>query len=780
MGKGVHNSPVSPSVRAGKNATPDVAPDRSLFFTLGTITLVYALLANLRTVSDNDIGWLLATARWVVQHHRIFSTDVFSYTAYGQPWIYPVGSALLFYFIYLLGGYALLSWSGAIACAGATALLLRRGSPTTAVLAIIAVPLIAYRTFPHADMFTVVMFAAYLSILWENYKTGSARLWLLPLLMIAWVNLHLGFIAGLALMLGFVGIDLLEMAPAGTHRQDAKQRLKRELPYFLLAVSATVLNPWGWSLYHAIFRQDRAMAQHARWLTEWFGLPLNWTVIANSITVHNTYGAAYWVLGIALLAAVVALLQRQLGAALLLAGASYATIRHIRMEALTACVVVIVGGSVLHSHARQLASRIPNNRLRSALAISAGVLVAAFACAQSIDLITGRHYLVRNDISTFGAGTGWWYPQQAAAFIEREGPPGRIFNTLDEGGFLLSRFGSDYRDAIDGRAIPFGPESFERQQELLQASLDSPLWQQQAERFHINTFILPLARIHLTPLRRLKDFCNSKNWRPVYLDEVSAVFVRRTPETESLIKRSGLDCSTVPLPVQPVSGSPGIAFNRWANAAAVLDALGRSYEALAATDEAGKIFADSGYVHWLRGNLFAEMRRIPDAEEEFLRAVALDPSENTWLSLGMLHYRQGRVPEAKAAMQHAVRLSVQPYLANLRVAHFYLNAGEPDSALQSLDEALHDAPADALAETGSQSLPFQVARARANAWHMKGDLQRAIAFDEAAVQLSPKDGATWSELARLYALDGRIAERQRAEGRAADLAANEAQATSKP
>jgi tetratricopeptide (TPR) repeat protein len=780
MRKGVHNSLSSLSARAGRNATSDIAFGRSLFFALRAITLVYALLANLRTVSDNDIGWLLATGRWVAQHHHVFSTDVFSYTAYGQPWVYPVGSALLFYFLYLLGGYALLSWSGAIACAGTAALLLRRGSVTTAALAIIAVPLIAYRTYPHADMFTVVIFAAFLSILWENYENGNARLWLLPLLMMAWVNLHLGFIAGLGLLFGFAGIDLLEMLPAGTRRQDARQRLKRELPWFLVTLLATVLNPWGWSLYQAILRQDRVMAQHARWLTEWFGLPLNWTVIANSITFRNTYGAVYWVLGIALLAAVVALLQRQLGEALLLIGASCATIRHIRMEALTACVVVIVGGSVLHSLAHRLASRIPNNRLRLALPVSVGVLSAAFACAQSIDLVTGRHYLVRNDISTFGAGAGWWYPQQAAAFIEREKPPGRIFNTMDEGGFLLATFGADYRDAFDGRAIPFGPESFERQQELLQASLDSPLWQQQAERFDINTFILPLARFHMTPLQRLKDFCNSENWRPVYLDEVSAVFVRRTPETESLIKRSGLDCSTVPLPVQPVSDSPGIAFNRWANAAAVLSALGRPYEALAATDEAGRIFADSGYVHWLRGNLFAEMRRIPDAEEEFLKAVALDASENTWLSLGMLYYNQGRVPEAKPAMQQAVRLSVQPYLANLRVAHFYLNAGEPDLALQSLDEALHDAPADALAEAGSESLPFQAMRSRANAWHMKGDLPRAIAFDEEAVQISPKDGATWSDLARLYALDGRIADRQRAEERAADLATDQTQGTSKP
>ena len=283
---------------------------------------------------------------------------------------------------------------------------------------------------------------------------------------------------------------------------------------------------------------------------------------------------------------------------------------------------------------------------------------------------------------------GWWYPQRAAEFLEREKPPGNIFNTLDEGGFLLFTLGDEYRDYIDGRAIPFGVESFQRQQDLLQASLDSPLWQQEADRYHINTFILPLNRIHMTPLLRLKDFCDSHTWRPVYLDEVSAVFVRRSSETEALIKRSEVDCASVTLPVPPVSDSRGIAFNRWVNAAAVLEALGRPYEALAATDKAQQMFADGGYVHWLRGDLFARLGRAQDAEEEFLKAAALDPSENTYASLAMLYYHEGRIPEATQAMQRATRLSLQPYVATLRLARFYLAIGEPQLAVQASNEAL--------------------------------------------------------------------------------------------
>jgi tetratricopeptide (TPR) repeat protein len=299
------------------------------------------------------------------------------------------------------------------------------------------------------------------------------------------------------------------------------------------------------------------------------------------------------------------------------------------------------------------------------------------------------------------------------------------------------------------------------------------VWQQLAGQYQINTFILPLARVHRTPLQRLKDFCNSKLWRPVYLDEVSVVFVRRTPATEPLIKRSEVDCSSAPLPTQTLFDSRGFAFNRWANTAAVLAALGRSYEALAATDMAQRIFADSSSVHWLRGNLFAGMARTQEAEDEFLRAAALDPSENTLSSLGMLYYRQSRGPEARRAMQEAVDVSLQPYLANLRFAHFYLKSAETKLALQSLEEVLRRAPDDALAETGSGSLRFQVARMRAEACQRQGDLLRAIAFGEEAVQLGPGDATAWADLAKLYALDGRAADGLRAEKRAGELTPKE-------
>ena len=56
------------------------------------------------------------------------------------------------------------------------------------------------------------------------------------------------------------------------------------------------------------------------------------------------------------------------------------------------------------------------------------------------------------------------------------------------------RLGPKRRVYIDSRAIPFGPEAFLHLSDMLQSSPDSALWQQEADRYNINTIILPLDR----------------------------------------------------------------------------------------------------------------------------------------------------------------------------------------------------------------------------------------------------------------------------------------------
>ena len=82
-------------------ATVEAPPHPVLFRVLVAIALAYSLLAGLRTITDYDLPWQLATGRWICEHGAIPDTDVFSYTASGQPWIYPIASCLLLYAIFM-------------------------------------------------------------------------------------------------------------------------------------------------------------------------------------------------------------------------------------------------------------------------------------------------------------------------------------------------------------------------------------------------------------------------------------------------------------------------------------------------------------------------------------------------------------------------------------------------------------------------------------------------------------------------------------------------------
>jgi len=695
--------------------------ERHLSHVLAVFALAFAFLAGLATVGDPDLGWHLATGRWVAQHHRVFSADVFSYTVPGAPAIYPAGGGLMLYWVYLLGGYTLLSWLSAAACLSTVALLLRRGSVVTAAIAIVAVPFIAFRSVPRAELFAVVLFAAYVSLLWENHQTGRARLWLLPVLMLVWVNVHLSFFSGLGLLVAFAGVEILELPFAGERRRNAIDRLKRELPWFAATAAVTLANPWGWKYYPALVDYTRTVSK--LYINEWAPLNWNWTNLLTSFSLRNTSDLFHVLFLITLLGFVAAVLQLRVGAAVLLIGAAYEASKHLRLVALASCIIVVVAGSVLLSAMQEIRSRLPNPRARSVLAATAVVAFAALAVVRSVDLITNYHYLAERNLSTFGAGLSGWFPRGGAEFIQAQNLPGEVLDTFNEGGYILWTLGPERRDYIDGRGVPFGPAFAEHGGELLSTPLDSPMWQKEADKYGINTIIFPLTLDEIS-LDRLKSDCNSEQWRPVYLDENSIVLLRRTPHNEALIKHLEVDCNTATVPHQPLPLNAA-SFNQWINAARVLSALGRNSQALDAADKAMAIFPDNAHARWYRGQVLVANQRESEAEDEWKRALALAPREVTpwgslpdfqgsvWASLAELYQRQERVLDAIPANEAVLRLSSAPAMRL--------------QAMVNLGALHHAIGQDAAAE---------------KQWL-------------AALAIDPKESLIWFSLADLYQKDGR-------------------------
>jgi tetratricopeptide (TPR) repeat protein len=767
----VHSQPKSANERATAEESAPLAAGKTWFRVLALIALTYALLAGIRTVTDWDLGWQMATGRWIVQHHQIPSTDVLSYTAQGKPWRYPVASGLVFYAVYLTGGYALLSILGAAVCVSTVALLLRRGSWVTAVLAILAVPRIAVRTTPRAEIFTVVLFAAFLTLLWEQYETGRSRLWLLPVMMVAWVNFHLGLNAGLGLIVGYVLLECLQMLRADRRRQ-AIDHLRRAWPWLLLTFIAVLINPWGWKIFATSLRLMTPMAARSQQILEWQPSRLNWSnfIFGLSLRSPETFSVLLLVVAIAVLIAVI---RKQFGPALWLCGATFLAVRSQRLQVLFSIVVVIVAGAVFTSALAALQRRVGDSRLHSILTAGACFLVVLLVCVWSTDLVTGRTYMRGIDAASFGTGLSWWFPESGAAFIERAGIPGKIFNTYDEGGFITWRLGPKYQDYVDGRGDPFGGDVIQGSMELTKTLPDSPDWQREAERYGINAVIVPTARywgVEEFPL--LRQFCNSNNWRPVYLDENSAVFVRNTSANVNLIARLQVDCDRIPIPAVAPARADSKTFNQWANAAAVLKALGRQLEALAATAKALAIFPDSAFLRLTRGDLLQNVADLRGAEQEYLASAALQPNPASWSRLAKLYERERRLPEAIAAWNRAMAADANTTSVPLLSLGFdYVDTGQPRDALDAFHRSqINFESENGAGRKGHESYYANLTHGQAVAYEALHDIKRAIVFEEETVRLAPSRQEDWIRLGKLYDFDGRPADGQRARNRAAELA----------
>lgn len=754
---------------------------------LAVIAVIYAALAGLHTLQDFDLPWQLATGRWVIQHRGIFSTDVFSYTAHGAPWIYPVLSAIVFYLFYLVGGYSLLSWMGAAACVASTAILLDRKNLATSALALVAVPLIANRTQPRAEMFTTILFAAFLSLLWRHYRNArpNTPLWLLPILMVAWVNLHPGFVSGLALCGAYIILEILHL-PFREDRAAARNGLQRSWSWLALIAAATFVNPWGPSIYRALARQQQAQSLHTLWLVEWENIRFSSTSLRQALDFRDPQSSFWWLLATALLCATIALWRKRFGAAILLVGSAYLTMQHVRLQALFACVTVIVGGSLLEEAWSSWKTSLPRSRtllnLRStpfrgiewtvAVSLLLTATLAATAGIRAGDLVTNRYYLRSSQLSLFGTGLSWWFPERALDFLQHEKLPANVFNNYNLGGHLAWRLYPDYLDYIDSRALPFGSQLFFRAYNLSVSPPDSPAWQQEADARGINTIAVSLARYEgLAFFPQLAAFCRSQTWRPVYLDEVSAVFVRRTPQTASMIDRLQIDCDKIVLPVSIDATAHGSSrskaelFNSLSNAAGILYTLGRYPEALADLDRAQNIFSNNANLHLARARVLERTGRLNEAESEFRASLDLEPRDETWLDLGLFYMTQKRYAEAIAVFRQSAESSSRPHDMWMLLGQTYLQINQPHAALEAFAKAVATSPFRGQEEVGA-AFSSMVATGRAKAWFRLGDLPQAVSFQQAAVKLAPNDQKLWLGLADLYDAQGRTAEAQQARSHA--------------
>jgi hypothetical protein len=194
------------------------------------------------------MGEIIASSRAIPR------TDLFSFTAAGQTFVVQnwLGE-ILYWFTYRLGGFPLLVCVNTLLLAAALLpiLLLCREATSNTRIAVLASFVSSFVFFGNMrpQVFSFVLFALFYWVL-MGYKRGVRDgLWVLPALMVLWVNLHGAFVLGLGLMLLFLAAETWRRITNPAGEVLSWGRLRKLGLVFVTCFAATLVNPEFHRLY---------------------------------------------------------------------------------------------------------------------------------------------------------------------------------------------------------------------------------------------------------------------------------------------------------------------------------------------------------------------------------------------------------------------------------------------------------------------------------------------------------------------------------------------------
>ncbi len=505
---------------------------------------------------EADFYWHLKTGELIAQTGTVPAADPFSYTYAGRPWVAHEWLAqLIFYQLYALGGFDALRVLPA-AAAAMTLLLMhtiaRRlaGTDRAAALATTGffVPLMPFFTL-RPQVFTYVCFAAYLLVLVDfKYFRSLRRLWWLPLLMLAWVNLHGAFMLGIVLLIAFGVSEWL---------QGQRAQRRRSLPlglywgFALLTVAATLLNPQG--LRILVYPFELLGMEASRGLIEEWASPSFHDLLPRLVLA----GLFAWIMAVAHARRPPELSELLLP--LLMFAAGLLSQRHLPL----ASMALLASFCVMLRRLRSVPQAThPSSAAPPALPVLPSLLPFRFSARNPLNahnVQNGHHARdlrapVSQPLSRARAGAihllvfaallaafriGWLpvereatamqrVPVGAVDYLVRNGVHGRMLNDYDLGGYLIYRLWPERKVFIDGRADLYGDRFLKA---YLTTYYGGEGWQQLPQRYAIDYAVLARG----APLRQL--LLASGDFRETYVDAQHAVLLRDIPRFRFLIER---------------------------------------------------------------------------------------------------------------------------------------------------------------------------------------------------------------------------------------------------
>ena len=475
---------------------------------------VVVFLLALTPVSDFDIWFHLTEGRTIIEEGRFPYTDEYSYTAFGEPsypnsWGFTALSYVAERAVGLRGLNAIKALAVAALFAVYAAYAYWRRSLSWLWLTYSAVVFFTIRESlslrPHT--FAYVLLAIVLILLEEYRRRRDARL-LLPLVVVQfiWVNIHASFLWG---------ITLTVFTLAGIWMQE--KRLTKVDIWLGVGVAAV-------SLLHVFYGYTFIVRLIQEFFTPGaYQVPVR-ELLAPGIVDVLTLRAGVLIIGIGIVFRL-ALKKRHYAVMASLIFFTILAARSIRFASDLAIFLVF---------ATALYAPVVEDMVRKRYSWYTKSFARGAAIAICVLLVFAARVMPPR-IGNIGL-TPFTYPIAAVDFIKQhrllEESSGNLYNTYNFGGYLMWAL-PEHPVFIDGRLRPYHNGTFQRYWDNFSGAES---WQETVERYSVTVALMTL------PHQQQGVLYNSSaamflpdTWALIYMDDVAAVYARRTPELADAI-----------------------------------------------------------------------------------------------------------------------------------------------------------------------------------------------------------------------------------------------------
>lgn len=497
------------------------------------IVFIVSSLHLLEVISEPDFFWHLKTGEWIWQNKSLPSEDPFAYitpqihtsrehfilTSY---WL----SQIIYYLLYLIGGIpGIVFLRFIVASILIYVMIKRKRGDSILYISLLIIFLTQFLEESYIDrpqVFSFLFFVILLYLLEKIKGNGKVNkrlkfIWL-PFLMLAWANMHGGYILGQVTIIFYIvmeGVKFIHPS-LGPVKKESYKRL------FIAGVLAIIFSLANPNTYHAVVEMINIPAYMVSDNVEYQSSLEIFREILRAFRNHSIF--LYWFILLLTIVALIMNLKRiDITEIALLAGTgffSFTAMRYIPFFMIAALPVI-----------SRVFSEKDTLKWGRIFLILVGVYSAIFFTMDE-----------RFNITRIKSGrwlNNYFSPENAVEFILKNDLKGNMYNHYNYGGYLIWRLAPERKVFIDGRNIS---ENVYIQSMLINSADEMniaglPAWKFTLNYYNVKYIVVPLFEHSGRILPLVYALIKDRDWIPVFFNLNSLIFVKDLPENYDVIMK---------------------------------------------------------------------------------------------------------------------------------------------------------------------------------------------------------------------------------------------------